>query len=344
MPARVAGADLDRARSRRERVDQRVGDVADGDDRGDRHAALAGGAVAGTDDRVGRERHVGIREHDRVVLRAAQRLHALAVRRACLVDVLCDRRRADERHGADARMREDRVDRLLVAVDDVEDAVGQARLGQQLGHPQRKRRVALGRLQDEGIAAGERDREHPHRHHRRKVERRDASADADRLPQRPAVDVGPHVLAELALEQMRNAGGELDDLDPAGDRALGVGERLAVLFGDDPRQRLLVLLHELAEAHQHARAAQGRRDAPLGPRGRRSLHGEIDVFRVAERHVANHFARRRIGHFAVALSARGDSAPADPQRQSLEGCQIHFSPPSGSARCCGAQVVTACRR
>ena len=52
----------------------------------------------------------------------------------------------------------------------------------------------------------------------------------DRLAQRKAVDVGADVVAELALQQMRNAGRELDDLDAARDRALGVGERLAVLL------------------------------------------------------------------------------------------------------------------
>jgi hypothetical protein len=51
---------------------------------------------------------------------------------------------------------EDGVDRLLVAVDDVEDAGGQPGLEHQFGERSGTRRVALGRLEDEGVAAGDR--------------------------------------------------------------------------------------------------------------------------------------------------------------------------------------------
>jgi hypothetical protein len=110
---------------------------------------------------------------------------------------------------------EQRVDRDLVAVHDVEDAVGQAGLLPQLGDEERRRRVLLGRLEHERVAAGDRDREHPHRHHRREVERRDAGDDAERLADRVDVDAGRDLLGELALEQVRDAAGELDDLEAA---------------------------------------------------------------------------------------------------------------------------------
>ena len=66
-----------------------------------------------------------------MVLRTAERLHALPVGRAVRVDVARDRGRADEAHRADVRVLEDRVDRHLVALDDVEHAVGQAGVGEQ---------------------------------------------------------------------------------------------------------------------------------------------------------------------------------------------------------------------
>ena len=109
-----------------------VGRVADADEHRDRHAALAGRAVARRHRGVRRELHVGVGQHDHVVLRAAERLHALAVLGAGLVDVLRDRRRADERHRRDLRVLEQAVDRDLVAVDDVEHAGRQAGLGEQL--------------------------------------------------------------------------------------------------------------------------------------------------------------------------------------------------------------------
>ena len=170
-----------------------------------------------------------------MVLGAAEALHALAGRAAARIDVLGDRRRADEADGLDVGIVEDGVDRLLVAVDDVEDAGRQAGLDQQLGQHQRHAGVALGRLQDEGVAAGDGGRELPHRDHGREVERRDAGDDAERLAHRIDVDAGAGAVGVLALHQMRDAAGELDHLEAALDVALGVGDGLAVLAGEDSR-------------------------------------------------------------------------------------------------------------
>ena len=62
-----------------------------------------------------------------MVLGAAEALHALARRRAARIDVLGDRGRADEANRLNVGIIEDGVDRLLVAVDDVEDPRGTAR-------------------------------------------------------------------------------------------------------------------------------------------------------------------------------------------------------------------------
>ena len=111
---------------------------------------------------------------------------------------------------------------------------GRPGLEEQLGDPHRHRRIALRRLEDEGVAAGDRRRALPQRDHRREVERRDAGDDAERLAQRIEIDAGAGAVAELALHQVRDAAGELDHLEPALDVALGVGEGLAVLGGEQP--------------------------------------------------------------------------------------------------------------
>ena len=231
-----AVADLHLRQPLLDRADQVVGRVADGDEHRDRHAALAGRAVAGADGRVGGHVDVGVGEHDHVVLRAAERLHALAVLRAGLVDVARDRRRADEADRGDLGMLEHRVDRDLVAVHDVEDAVREAGLLQQLGGQHRGGRVLLGRLQHERVAAGDRGRPHPHGHHRREVERRDAGDDAERLADRVDVDPGRGLLRVAALQQLRDPAAELDHLEPARDLALRVGEDLAVLEREQARE------------------------------------------------------------------------------------------------------------
>jgi hypothetical protein len=149
------GADLQRLDARHELLDQPVGGIlADRHRHRDRHAALARGAIARADQRVDGLVHVGVGHDHHVVLGAAEALHALAVAAQPRVDILRDRGRADE---ADRRCRdvENAVDRFLVAVDDIQDTRRQARLEHQFGQHQRHRGVALGRLQDEGVAAGD---------------------------------------------------------------------------------------------------------------------------------------------------------------------------------------------
>ena len=216
---------------------QRVGHrVTNGHRHRDRYAAFAGGAVGRADERVGRLVEVGVRQDHHVVLRAAEGLDALAGGRAPRIDVLGDRRRPDEADGLDPRVADERVDGLLIAVDNVEHAVRQTGLLEELRQFDTRRRVLLTGLQHEGVPARKRDREHPHRHHRREIERGDASDDTERLAERMAVDARADLLGELTLQQVRNAGGELDHLVAALNLAGRVRGDLAVLGGDDRRQ------------------------------------------------------------------------------------------------------------
>ena len=155
----------------------------------------------------------------------------LPLRRAGLVDVARDRGRADERHGGDVRVLEDRVDRDLVALDDAEHALGHAGLAQELGDEHRGGRVLLGRLEDERVAARDGVAEHPHRDHGREVERGDARHDAQRLADLVHVDARRGLFAEPALQQVRDAARELEVLEAAGHLAQRVGRDLAVLGG-----------------------------------------------------------------------------------------------------------------
>ena len=148
--------DLEALHPRDELLHQEVGGFrADRHRDRHRHAAFAGGAVAGADQSVDRLVHVGVGHHDQVVLGAAEALHALAVGAAGRIDVFGDRRRADETDRHDARIGQQRVDRFLVAVDDVEDARRQPGLDHQFAEPHRHRGIALRRLEDEGVAAGD---------------------------------------------------------------------------------------------------------------------------------------------------------------------------------------------
>ena len=214
----------------------RVGGAADGDGGGDRHAPLAGRAERRRGEVVGGEVDVGVGQDDGVVLGAAERLHALAGGRAALVDVAGDRRRADEGDRGRRRGESRRASTATLSpCTTLKTPSGRPASLPELGEQQRGRGVALAGLEHERVAAGDGDGEHPHRDHRREVERRDAGDDAERLAERERVDAGRDLVGVVALEQARDPAGELDDLEPALDLAQRVGEHLAVLVGDQPR-------------------------------------------------------------------------------------------------------------
>ena len=181
VPLLEAVADRELLGARDELVDQRPLGVADGDDDRAGHAALAGGAERRADDVRDGLRHDRVGHDDHEVLGAAQGLHALAVGRRPLVDVLGHLRRADERDRVDAGVVEQAVHDVDRAVHEVDDAVGKpAGLVDQVEEELLGQRHLLGRLQHERVPAGDRERQEPERHHRREVERHDRRAHARR--------------------------------------------------------------------------------------------------------------------------------------------------------------------
>ena len=196
-----AVADLQRLRGRDHAIARIAVRLADRHQHAAGEAPFAGAAVERFDDDADRPLQIGVRHHDDEVLRAAERLHALARVRRALIDMLGHRRRTDERDGADVRMIANRVDDLASAVHQVDNAGRQIALLQELHHLALRERHLLGRLQHERVARGNRERHEPHRHHRREVERRDRRDDAERLADDVAIDAGGDVLEPRPLHQ-----------------------------------------------------------------------------------------------------------------------------------------------
>ena len=224
-----ARPDLQGGDARRQLFDQSIADIADGHRHRNRHTALAGRAIGGADEGVGHLVEIGVGHHDHVVLGTAQRLHALILLRAGVVDVLADRRRPDKGDGRHVWVHQERVDRDLVAVQHLEDAGRRARFGIKLGQQHRRAGVLFRRLQDEGIAGGHGHGAHPAGDHDREVEGGDAGHHAQRLADRPGVHVGRDLLGEITAHVVGDAAGELHDFETAADLALGIVEGLAVL-------------------------------------------------------------------------------------------------------------------
>jgi hypothetical protein len=166
-----------------------------------------------------------------VVLGAAERLDALAVRGAVRVDVLGDGRRADEADGSDARM-----SRMLSTA----SLSPWTTLKTPLGRPacwsiSASRMEALGSRSDglrmkalpqamargaiqSGTMAGKLNGVMP------ATTPSGWRSDQESMPE-------PTCSVNSPLEELRDAGGELDVFEGAGGLALGVGEDLAVLGG-----------------------------------------------------------------------------------------------------------------
>src|SRR6185312_12531717 len=70
-------------------------------------------------------------------------------------------------------------------------------------------RHALGRLEDEGIAACDGHWKHPERNHKREIKWRDADADAQWMTRGPSINIGPNVLDGLPHHQAGYAAGKL---------------------------------------------------------------------------------------------------------------------------------------
>ena len=165
---------------------------------------------------------------------------------------------------------------------DIEDTIGQAGVFPHLGHQVGGRGILLGRLDDHGVARGNRDREEPHRHHGREVEGRDDADHSEGLANRVDVNAGGHALGETTLEQVRDTASELDDLHATGDLTQSVGEHLAVLLGDDRGNFLLASVENLAEGEENRCALGQRGVAPAREGGLGGGNGVVENLRTGE--------------------------------------------------------------
>jgi hypothetical protein len=176
-------------------------------------------------------------------------------------------------------------------VHDVEHAGREASLLEQIPDQHRCGGITFGRLQDKRVPASDGDRIHPHRHHSRKVEGRDAGDDPERLAVGPAVDLGADIAAVLALQEMRDAAGEIDDVDAAGELACRVGMRLAVLVRNRPGDLVGVTIKKLLEAKHGLDALERRRRAPADGGLLGGRDGFIHILGARERQIGGLVAR-----------------------------------------------------
>ena len=183
---------------------------------------------------------------------------------------------------------------------DIEHAVRQAGLFQQAREDQGRRRIAFRGFQDEGIAAGDGNGKHPHRHHAGKIEGRDAGDHAQGRVFAVGVHAGADVHRVLAFDQMRNAAGEFDHFQTPRQFALGIGEHLAVLMGDCQCDFIGMVFEQLLEL-EHDPCPRQRRGCRPGRKGLLCRgDGGFDIAFIRQRDPAGDRAAGRIEHFGAA--------------------------------------------
>ena len=260
-----------------------------------------------------------------MVLGPTQRLDPLVVGGAGLIDVTRDRGRPHEADRLDRRVDQQLIHRGLIALEHIKDTRRQAGLGPQLGDPQRCRGILLAGFEHHGVARGDRDREEPHRHHRREVERGDDPHRAQRLANRIHVDLGGGVLGVAALEQVRHPAGELDHLLAAADLPQRIGNHLAVLGGDDLGQLTLAGIEQLAEVEQDRPALGQRGITPRGECRRGRVDHGAGILHTGQRHLTSHLTSRRIRHRGSGGRGAGVELVVDPMSDCVGShCFSHF--------------------
>jgi len=132
------------------------------------------------------------------------------------------------------------------------------------------------------------------------------------LTDAPGVDALADLLGQLALEQLRNAAGELDHVDAPRQLPARVGEDLPVLGGDQPAEHVRPGLRELAEAEQDPGANHWRRARPRREGRGRGAHRSVHLGRGCERDLAAPRTGGRIEHVPQAVALARGGAAADP--------------------------------
>jgi ParB family chromosome partitioning protein len=206
------------------------------------------------------------------------------------------------------------------AGDDVEHALREAGLGDEVREGQRRGRCELRRLDHHGIAGSERRRELPGQQQQRRVPRDDHAAHAERFVQRVGEGVGLVDRQHRALDLVGKAAEIVVPLRRVAQLQAHLGDQLAVVADLDPGEPLGVLRDEVAEPAQQVPALGRIQRRPVavleGPLRRRD--GAVHVLRPAARHQRPGLAG--IGVEGLERFARGrrHRLPVDVHREFLE--------------------------
>lgn len=234
---------------------------------------------------IDRRIDIGVVEHHEGRIAAELEAEPLHADGGLLVENLADGGRAGEADEAHRRMLAQHLaDRRRVAGDDVEYALGDAGLLGEHGQRQRRQRRLVGGLQHHGAAGRQRRRDFSRDHRVREIPRRDRTADADRLLDREQARIRTLRRNGFAIDAAGFLGEELDIGGADVDLAQCLGERLALLGGEDQRKVLAIGDDQLEPFAQNVGALLG---GVLGPGGKGPLGGFDRLGRIVRTKLRN---------------------------------------------------------
>ena len=292
-----ARADLELDASGGELLDELLIDAGLHEEAVGADAGLAGVAVFGDDRAFDRAVDIGVVEDEERRVAAELHRHLLHRRGAFLDQQLADLGRAGEGQLLHQRVGADLVADLAGrAGHDVDHALREAGLLGQHAPGERRIGRLRGRLHDRRAARRQRRAELAGQHGGREIPRRDRRDHADRLLGGDDAAVGPGRRHHVAIGAAALFGEPQHIGRRDRDLALGLGERLALLGGQEFGERLLVVHDRVMQLAQQLVAVEHRGLLPRleGRFGR--LDGAARLGFAGLRHRADLEAGRRIGH------------------------------------------------
>jgi hypothetical protein len=180
-----------------------------------------------------------------VVLGTHVNLSSLTVVTGGSVDVFTSLVTTNERDGFDVGVRADVGHSRSTTLNNINDTLGDARLGKQINQDLGSLRHLLRRLEDESVTEGNGEREHPKRNHSREVEGSNTSGNTKRNSVRVKVNTIGNTLDGFTLVEGGKRASVLNNFVSSEDITLSIEERFAVLAADSALEFIGVILDEL---------------------------------------------------------------------------------------------------
>jgi hypothetical protein len=284
--------------------------IANGDEDAGGHATLSCAAGEGGDNIFCGDFDIGVWDDHEMIFGTAESEHPFSGVDAALVDEFGDGSGTDKGGCCDAGVVKDGFDSGAVALNDIENAVGEAGLLEEFGESEWGEGDLLRGLENEGVAAGDGDGEHPHGNHGGKVEGGDACDHAERESAGVAIDAWAD-FEEFAGDELWEGAGVFDDFETFFDTGFGFGGELAVFARNEEGEFVDILFDEVFEFEEDLDAVFDREGRPRGE----SLVGDgddaIDFGGVAESEVAQNGTVERAGDFAGSVAGDGLAETGD---------------------------------